>query len=149
LSAVRDCLFNVFLATLHIGGPSFIRNLRTRHAMATGTHWSQLSQLQDRNWKPFVLRGKLLTSVHYTEEADLRVPRCYAVYKFTAASVFCVALYHVDGQSPPQEPQISHIHWHMILTQLFSRTSNENFHPLKYEGWNFNIGNYLFTTDTK
>jgi len=21
--------------------------------------------------------------------------------------------------------------------------------PLNYEGWNFNIGNYLFTTDTK
>ena len=22
-------------------------------------------------------------------------------------------------------------------------------HPVKYEGWNFNSGNYLFTTDTK
>jgi len=22
-------------------------------------------------------------------------------------------------------------------------------HHLKYEGWNFNSGNYLFTTDTK
>ena len=28
-------------------------------------------------------------------------------YKFTAASIFCVALYHVDGESPPQEPQIT------------------------------------------
>ena len=38
LSAVRDCLFNLFVATLHIGGRSSIRNLRTRHAVVTGTH---------------------------------------------------------------------------------------------------------------
>ena len=37
-SAVRDCLFNIFAATLHIGGRSSIRNLRTRHAVVTGTH---------------------------------------------------------------------------------------------------------------
>ena len=29
LSAVRDCLFNIFAATLHIGGRSSVRNLRT------------------------------------------------------------------------------------------------------------------------
>jgi hypothetical protein len=40
LSAVRDCLFNVFAATLHTGGRSSIRNLRTRHALVTGTHLS-------------------------------------------------------------------------------------------------------------
>jgi hypothetical protein len=38
LSAVYDCLFNVFTAALHIGGRSSIRNLRTRHAVVTGTH---------------------------------------------------------------------------------------------------------------
>jgi hypothetical protein len=37
LSAVRNCLFNIFAATLHIGGRSSIRNLRTRHAVVTGT----------------------------------------------------------------------------------------------------------------
>ena len=37
-SAVRDCLFNLFTATLHIGGRSSIRNPRTRHAVVTGTH---------------------------------------------------------------------------------------------------------------
>jgi hypothetical protein len=41
LSAVLDCLFNIFAATLHIGGLSSIRNLRTHHAMVTGTHLSQ------------------------------------------------------------------------------------------------------------
>jgi hypothetical protein len=40
LSAVRDCVFNIFAATLHIGGCSSIRNLRTRHAAVTRTHLS-------------------------------------------------------------------------------------------------------------
>jgi hypothetical protein len=35
-SAVRGCLFNLFTATLHIGGRSSIRNLRTRHAVGQG-----------------------------------------------------------------------------------------------------------------
>jgi hypothetical protein len=41
LSAVRYCLFNIFAATLHIGGHSSIRNLMTRHAVVTGTHLSR------------------------------------------------------------------------------------------------------------
>jgi hypothetical protein len=36
LSAVRNCLLNLFAATLHIGGRSSIRNLRTRHAVVAG-----------------------------------------------------------------------------------------------------------------
>ena len=38
LSAVRNYLFNIFAVTLHIGRRSSIRNLRTRHAVVTGTH---------------------------------------------------------------------------------------------------------------
>ena len=45
LSAVRDCLFNLFTATLHIGGRSSIRNLRTCHAIVTGTHKHGIPQL--------------------------------------------------------------------------------------------------------
>jgi len=41
LSAVRDRLFNIFAATLHTGGRSSIRNLRTRHAVVTRTHSSR------------------------------------------------------------------------------------------------------------
>ena len=33
LSAVHDCLFNIFAATLHIGVRSSIRNLRMRYAV--------------------------------------------------------------------------------------------------------------------
>ena len=40
LSAVRDCLFNIFTTTFLIGGRSSIRELRTRHAVVTGTHLS-------------------------------------------------------------------------------------------------------------
>jgi hypothetical protein len=41
LSAVGYCLFNTLAATLHIGGRSSIRNLRTRHAVVTGTQLSR------------------------------------------------------------------------------------------------------------
>ena len=52
LSAVRDCLFNLFAATFHIGGRSSIRNLRTRHAVVTGTHitWG-LDAIPTEIWK--------------------------------------------------------------------------------------------------
>jgi len=40
LSVSRDCLFNIFTATLRTGGCSSIRNQRTRHAMVTETHLS-------------------------------------------------------------------------------------------------------------
>jgi hypothetical protein len=38
LSALRACLFNLFAATLQIGGRSSSRHLRRRQAMVTGTH---------------------------------------------------------------------------------------------------------------
>jgi len=37
-SAARYCLFNLFAVTLHIEGRYSILNLRTRHALVTGTH---------------------------------------------------------------------------------------------------------------
>jgi len=43
LSAFHDCLFNLFAATLHKGGRSSIRNLKTRHAVVTGTHYTWTS----------------------------------------------------------------------------------------------------------
>jgi hypothetical protein len=46
LSAVRDCLFNIVAATLHIEGRSSIRNLRMRHTVVTGNHLYCLIGLQ-------------------------------------------------------------------------------------------------------
>ena len=40
-AAVRYCLFNLFAATLLIGGRSSIRNPRMRHAVVTGTHYME------------------------------------------------------------------------------------------------------------
>ena len=38
LSALRNCLFNIFAAILRIGDRSSIRKLRTRHGVVRGTH---------------------------------------------------------------------------------------------------------------
>jgi hypothetical protein len=43
LSAVRDCLFNIFATTIRIGGHFSIRNLRTRPTVVTVTHLSRVS----------------------------------------------------------------------------------------------------------
>jgi hypothetical protein len=62
MSAVRDCLFNIFAHILHIGGRSSIRNLRARHAMVTGTHFYMSSY------------GTPYTNSH---DSEMRVPRDY------------------------------------------------------------------------
>jgi len=38
-STVRYCLFKISAATLHTGGGSSIRNLRTHHPVLTGSLW--------------------------------------------------------------------------------------------------------------
>jgi len=38
LPAVRDCLFNISSASLHIGDHHSVRNLRKNYAVVTGTH---------------------------------------------------------------------------------------------------------------
>jgi len=40
LSAVRECLSNIFAATFNIGGRFSICNLGMRHAVVMGTHLS-------------------------------------------------------------------------------------------------------------
>jgi hypothetical protein len=47
LSAVRDCLFNTFAATLHTGGRSSILNPSTCQALVTGTHLSRMKLRAD------------------------------------------------------------------------------------------------------
>ena len=57
LSAVRDCLFNVFAATFHIRGRSSIRNLRTRHAVVTATVYNR-AVVAPELLKPVIIFGK-------------------------------------------------------------------------------------------
>jgi len=46
LSAVHDYLFNLFAATFHKGGRSYILNLRKRHAVVTGTHYTWIQNIK-------------------------------------------------------------------------------------------------------
>jgi hypothetical protein len=58
LSVVRVCLFNIFAAALHIGGRSSIRNLKKRHAVVTGTHWSRVKRVSGlKNFELSILRN--------------------------------------------------------------------------------------------
>jgi hypothetical protein len=64
LSAVRDCLFNKCIATLHIGGRSSLHNLRTRHAVVTGTQlfrWD--STLKFIITKYFIVKNTLISTL--------------------------------------------------------------------------------------
>ena len=64
--AVRDCLFSLFAATLLIGDRSSIRNLRTRHAVVTGTHYMVClyTGCPRRNVPDF---GKVFLMLKYTD----------------------------------------------------------------------------------
>ena len=56
MSAVRDWLFIVFAAPLHNGGRSSVRNLRTRHALVTGTHSLRAALHSAINYPSFAFR---------------------------------------------------------------------------------------------
>jgi len=49
LSAVHNCLFNIFAVTLHIGGRSSILNLRPQHALVTRTHLSLIYKVWSKS----------------------------------------------------------------------------------------------------
>jgi hypothetical protein len=51
-SAVCDCLFNIFTATLHIGGHSSICNLRMRLAMVTEIY--RFENLKSDKWQNYL-----------------------------------------------------------------------------------------------
>jgi len=57
LSAIHNCLFNIFAASLHIGGRSSIRNLRMCHAVVTGTYLKQTIWLLHGTYTTLILQG--------------------------------------------------------------------------------------------
>jgi hypothetical protein len=70
-SAVCDCLFNIFAATLHSGGRSSILILRTLHTVLTETHlsWVKLQHCinQEFNIKtPTCFNQRTLFQTHIT-----------------------------------------------------------------------------------
>ena len=71
-SAVRGCLFNLFTATLHIGGHSSIRNPRTRHAVVTGTHIMGKREILSINYLFIKSRALCHTHTHTHTRARAR-----------------------------------------------------------------------------
>ena len=78
LSAVRDCLFSIFAAPLHIWGRSSVRNLMTRHAVVTvegirvNTSWSfRFFKFPHRLWLAVptcLLKGQFCVKLQNQEE---------------------------------------------------------------------------------
>jgi hypothetical protein len=66
LSAVSDCLFIIFAATLHMGGRSSIRNLRTRHAVVSWTHLSHGRTVTQNINNSLLTRPAQLRDIQYT-----------------------------------------------------------------------------------
>jgi hypothetical protein len=85
LLAIRDCLFNIFAATLHIGDRSLTRNLRTFHAVVTGTHLPRNS---------YPVKNKIPKNVDYFEKhSDNTNTVCGQVAEFCVESSVCVYIY--------------------------------------------------------
>jgi hypothetical protein len=84
LSALRDCVFNISAAVLHIGGRSSLRNLRTRHAVVTGTRlsWSDHSPKRNTLSSEPSVGNPTFIGVYYLQVRDCcqlaqQVPTCY------------------------------------------------------------------------
>jgi hypothetical protein len=78
LVSCRDCLFDIFAATLHLGGISSFRNLRTRHAAVT---WTHLSQSIFSTFEIFKCHGLTLVGLQEAELDNNKtvVVNCYDV----------------------------------------------------------------------
>jgi hypothetical protein len=68
LSALRDCLVNMFAVTLRIGGRFSIRNLRTQHALVTGTLLSlQRGKLHNKIFTIYAIQLIVLIASKYCQ----------------------------------------------------------------------------------
>ena len=85
MSAVPGYLLDIFAATLHIGGLPTIRNLRTRHAVVTGTHLSwtiiiqcitNISVLFNHNNKALINNYLWKTARLYFASGEINPTRC-------------------------------------------------------------------------
>ena len=93
LPAVRDCLFNIFAATLHIGGRSSICNLRTRHAVATGTHLPRGSQWNMLFLNMSAIQVLTMPSITYVETKENAVTGCQMKMSFLPCLHFLLSYF--------------------------------------------------------
>jgi hypothetical protein len=78
LSAIRECLFNVFAATFRIGCRSSIRNLSTRHVVETRTHLLRWNCNECEIYKLYGLTFVGLGEAVLVNEVTILV-KCYGV----------------------------------------------------------------------
>jgi hypothetical protein len=76
--AVRDCLIQIFAVAFHIGGRSYIRNLRTRCVVETRTHLSQSNCNKCKIYKLHGLTFVWLGDAVLANEVTI-VVNCYGV----------------------------------------------------------------------
>jgi uncharacterized protein YjhX (UPF0386 family) len=122
LYAVRDCLFSILAATLHIVGRSSICDQRTRHDVVTGTHLSVPRKTTGiiidisiglRNGvsvvKLRILRFSQLTSVTVTSASEIRTA-ADSVIMMARKYLYCINhLFRSSGRT--------RTHVHMTLLQ--------------------------------
>ena len=101
LSAVHDCLFNLFAATLHIGGLSSSRNLRTRHAVVTGTHYT---------WAAMYSVGKFYYKVIFSLSTYVRICDSTAEIRISINSASEHARRHISWKT-------QNWWWNMVRTR--------------------------------
>jgi len=121
LSAVRDCLFNIFAATLRIGGRSAIRNLRKRHAVVTGTHLRFTRPFGFKNTRSTVLYLLHATHTHthtHTHTYAIRFfvsiqsagrPHCQSEFKLLTPNVNC------SGRTAPLTSKVA---FYIVIQQI-------------------------------
>jgi hypothetical protein len=107
LSTVRDCLFNIFVAALHIEGCSSIRNLRTCHAVVTGIHSSH---------------GRLFTVpwlLHRQMKYDYKCARFYGCHGGQAKVTEWVSSYHEPFRAFLLITNLTHFFMYLFISPLY------------------------------
>jgi len=89
LSAVSDCLNNIFAATLHIGGRTTIPNKRTRYSSVTGTHLSRTFMSTHNNSEPLL---EVFVSYLYYYQYDLYILNSFFIWNKNDKSYTLVKL---------------------------------------------------------
>jgi len=112
LSAVHDCLLNMFSGILHTGSNSSICNLRTRHAVVRGTHLLRLLMILKYVYYDLISDGSIPPSGSFSSSIfinnwrsrysvsiplgilyiGLWVPCTRRIYIYMHASVFSVVV---------------------------------------------------------
>ena len=96
LSAVHDCSFYLFAANFHKGSHPSISNLRTRHGVVTGTHYTDLKYLTWQynigSYKSHCFQYKKIHTEITRLNCNKTLPMCITWHIILAFFIFSVIL---------------------------------------------------------